>query len=90
MTLVSALITVNVNSAVALREAKHIMQQFGTTERSITRRSRIMWESAVAGVFSLLENDHISTPTACPGQSTWRLWKAKKWQRLHPSPILAS
>lgn len=73
MTLVSALKTMNVSTL----EAKHIMQQFGTTERSFTRRSRIMWESAVAGVFSLLENDHISTPTVCPEQSTCRLWKTK-------------
>jgi hypothetical protein len=54
------------------------MQRSGTTERSIMRRSRIMWESAVAGVSSPLENDHISTPTACPEQSTSRLWQAKK------------
>jgi hypothetical protein len=89
MTLVSALITMNISSAVAIREAKHIMQQFGTTERSITRRSRIMWESAVAGVFSPLENGHISTLTACPEQSTSRLWKAKKRRPLLLTLILA-
>jgi hypothetical protein len=73
MTLVSAFITIHVSSVVATREAKHIMQQFGTTERFTTRQSRITWANAVAGVFSPLENDHISTPTACPEQSTYRL-----------------
>lgn len=69
-------------SFVARRETKHTMQQSGTTEQFIMLQFRIMWESAAVGVFCPWENDHTSTPTACPEQSICGVRQTRRIRHL--------